>query len=506
MNFFKYLFGKPSKKTQSNVPEKKNMRDEFDEQERMSANLAYEPPKTSVNEIYQNDSIKLSSLQNKEPKQAIIGFDFGSSCSKVIVNFNTYNKKIAINFNELGHKSNSFLLPTIIYIDTNGVFSLKKSYQSIMYKDFKTLLLTQPEVYCNEDLNIKNKDLAIAYLGLVLRFVKNQIYNSPDTPDKNIIWSFNLGVPSSSYKDNELKALFKSIALSAYYISESDEKVNKELLVKSENGIDLHTFIHAKKDDINVLSELAAEVIGFVQSDQRRDGLYVLIDIGSRTLDISSFNLNQKNGEDRFPFLTAEISEKGAFSLHKERISVSEGKMKSMNIKKLKMISIDDSVAPIVNINEYFESEDEITENDEIELLNEFFIKCYQFLFTTFYSLRKKRDPNSLNWVKGLPIFICGGGKDISFYNLIINKIESDYIVKQLHTKLIRNKIIIPGNIGYTYPDHDRMAVAHGLSYSYYDIGEIRPPEDFRDIPEIIKDQTKNTVNDVPILIDNDYL
>lgn len=65
-------------------------------------------------------------------------------------------------------------------------------------------------------------------------------------------------------------------------------------------------------EDINVIPEVAAELVGYARSSLRETGLHVLIDLGARTLDIASFILHNRDGDDRYSILTADLEELGA--------------------------------------------------------------------------------------------------------------------------------------------------------------------------------------------------
>ncbi len=508
MKLFTFLF-KLFSKTDKNF--KKDSISKYNDEPKMSENIEVE--KTSLNDLVCNISepelgssiIEHQSTfnHNKKTTEAIIGFDFGSSCSKVVVNFPTFDKKIAIDFECLGHESNSYLLPTIIYLDDNGNFSIEKANNK-MFKDFKTKLINNSHQICHEKFQIKYIDLAIAYIALVLKIVKSKILSSNEIPSNNISWQFNLGIPSASHNDKALRVIFKNLACSAWVISESSSNVNYSILKFAKNEDNWKYIKTSHLEKINIVSEIAAEVVGFAQSSDRRNGLYVLIDIGSRTIDISSFNLHQLEESDKFSFLTAEVGELGTFYLHDERLKLKNNSILKNYYKSVSNLTINDSVAPLPNFIEYFEKNSGLKEIDEIKLLNDFYINCRKFLTKTFVDLRRKRYPKAPEWESGLPIFICGGGKNINFYNLILDSIEKEYIIGQVKSKLIKNKLPVNEKLNYRFNDTDRIAVAYGLSFGIYDIGEIRPPEDFADIIYTSKNELENS--EKIVLNDADYL
>jgi hypothetical protein len=446
-------------------------------------------------------------MKNKEnPKDVVIGFDFGSSCTKVVVQFPTYDKRIAINFENLGHKSNPFLLPTIIYIDKSGIFSIKNINQFNIFRDFKIKLINESNTICFPALNVKYIDIAIAYIALTLKIVKKKVINSGEIPTNNIKWHFNLGIPSACHNDSEIIKIFKKVADSAWYLARKKCDISIDYVKESQDEKNWQNYSTTHRDNINVVSEIAAEVVGYAKSSERRDGLYILIDIGSRTIDISSFNLHKENGDDKYPFLTADIMELGAFYLHEERIKIFNNNPKLKPFFPKNDAYLNDSVAPLPKLEEYFRSK--INSNFiESKILNDFYWKTRKFIGNTFYTLRKKDYPNAPEWdeKKGLPVFVCGGGKSIDFYINIINSLDIDYIHKHIKSKIKFETIIVPSNIGYPFIDKDRIAVAHGLSFPYYDIGIIKSPSELKKIQNQEEPTTEDEIEIVGIQSDEDY-
>ena len=60
-----------------------------------------------------------------------------------------------------------------------------------------------------------------------------------------------------------------------------------------------------------IIPEIAAGAVGYALSDLRREGLHVMVDIGASTVDVCSFLLHEKEGNDRYSLLISRCSETG---------------------------------------------------------------------------------------------------------------------------------------------------------------------------------------------------
>ncbi len=228
----------------------------------------------------------------------VIGFDFGTSCSKVILQSPYFadRRAMLVPFGHLGHPINSHLLPTKLYYDGHGNCSLTTDLNSLCTSGIKLRLLQNPDI--GESLAgfvITPRTLAIAYIALVLRHARqwflttqSKIYGS-----YRIRWHLNIGMPSPGYDDHDRRELFRSIAMDAWRFSLGVESVSLARIWCYYSGeLKLNGKLDIELDAINVLPEIVAEVLGYAKSNLRENGLHVLIDIGAGTVDISGFELS----------------------------------------------------------------------------------------------------------------------------------------------------------------------------------------------------------------------
>ena len=73
----------------------------------------------------------------------VIGFDFGTSSSKIVIRDSGMQTAYAVPFGSLACSGNGYLIPTIIFISDNGELSLSAGEHS--YANLKIHLMNNPE-------------------------------------------------------------------------------------------------------------------------------------------------------------------------------------------------------------------------------------------------------------------------------------------------------------------------------------------------------------------------
>ncbi len=90
-----------------------------------------------------------------------------------------------------------------------------------------------------------------------------------------------------------------------------------EIIKKSKRDVDLKDIFQY---NINVIPEIVAEVIGYAHSDQRNQGLHLMIDVGAGRIILLSFNLGKNEDGDKYSIFSGDVRLLGAFELYKYRI------------------------------------------------------------------------------------------------------------------------------------------------------------------------------------------
>lgn len=444
-------------------------------------------------EVPKNSGIQIqltNSPNEGEENEIIIGLDFGTSNTKVVIHDPQRNVFYAVPFYKYT-SNNPYLYPCRVYLQNNH-YSIDEIGDC--YANLKLPLLdddTQP-------LDLRN---AVAFLALIVRHARGWFLAEASETYKNskIFWELNIGLPTESYEKTNLHYCFKEIALTAINlagdVSETlSESLIDEYILKTKHALAGKLALQIHPDLVNVYPEISAQVVGFIESDSWDDKdrpFITMIDIGAGTVDISYFSVQGKKGNRKFSFIKNSVKNNGVLNLHRERTNwllrvLSEKNLLPPKVKQfLKDISktttqlshIPESVYNyILNL--------EIMGNWHIDTI--FLQKYKNQIQTLLEETHRNRVPlNKENWLR-LPIFLCGGGSRMRFYNSLIEEINQ-WHPNWLHVELYPlNK---PDNLrapGLSEFEYDRLSVAYGLSFQ--NLGKIIQSNQIEDF----------SINDIP--------
>lgn len=415
-----------------------------------------------------------------ETMDLVIGFDLGTSCSKVIIRspFALRSRAIAVPWH-LKNGTSKYLLPTVLYENDYGEFSLVPSDSTKhVLRDLKINLMDKID-------DTRAQAHAAAYIGLALRSARQWLLDTQKDAYGiyHLRWALNIGIPSAGYNDENMRPTFGLVARAAWKLSLQPD------LPTLNTATEALRIARDKSDsvDIDVVPEIAAEVVGYARSRLRSEGLHVMVDVGASTIDICGFVLHSRDGEDRYELLTALVKRLGIHDLHLRRLN----KIKATDacVKP----SVPTSLSPCMVIpntgREYINDPSDLLSKKLDEIDQNYVSECTTSLMSLIMALRRCRDPYSSNWNSGLPVFVAGGGGQFS---LVRNAI------KQAHERLINTQKDVAGIAAQRLPTLEtlqnrdipdsiagRLAVAYGLSFDKFDIGQIRQPHEIGDVPRI---------------------
>ena len=243
---------------------------------------------------------------------------------------------------------------------------------------------------------------------------------------------------------------------------------------------------------LGLLPEVVAEVAGYANSFRRRNGLHLLIDIGASTVDICSFILHERDGEDRYEMLTALVGPLGTSRAHDARMKV----VQTFNIvfpRELEKKQSYDAALPLPNgPDDYLPNEQillnclTLTRRKFLEIDDQTFKDCLKVIAKVAECTRRERDPNSEHWNTGLPLFVAGGGRDVALYKKAVEEYS-----KWLRTHLQPCQgfdaiaALKPAELRGAFASDffTRLSVAWGLTFPIDDIGNIGRPSEISNIP-----------------------
>lgn len=399
----------------------------------------------------------------------VIGLDFGTSCTKVVIG-TPYEQERAflVPFKGIAHNSNSYLLPTHISIE-QGHYYLPKTAERGQFADLKLKLIktfASPDDECY-------LEHAVAYLSLVFRYARTWFLESYKTVfgERKVVWLANVGVPSATFECDDLTEIYRKAVLTAWLVSVQEGDVTRKLV--SEVTESLHSGKQSAdlSLDLEVFPEVAAEVAGYARSEHRREGLHLMVDVGAGTMDVCGFILHRDNGVDKYPLLSSSVKLLGALQLDRTRRDAVATAVSNCHQELMS-----DGISPICNdLGAYIPDIDSI--GNQIKTAQNGFSKaCKIHVRSVVKHLRQSMDPHADAWDNGMPIFLCGGGSAISLYKELVDDL-SDWLRKNTTARGVARHIPLEkpekleGDINVE--DFHRFAVAWGLSWPSWEIGEI---------------------------------
>jgi len=389
---------------------------------------------------------------------AVIGLDFGTSTTKVMVRFpyEAGSPVFAIpapkHCLSMGH---AYLWQTVLWLSKVGEFAAYPESDAHLLHALK-----QGVMGPHADIPIDSSDegspratraeAAAAFLAFVVRYTRGWLAkNQPRLFQKRWpVWFLHVGVPAANFDDKTLLKSYRRVVATALLLANDRAPITVELARRflADNLVSAaaDSADDAAKLGVAVTPETAAEAAGFAKSSNTAPGLYLLVDIGAMTLDVCTFRLVQDPpAADIYSLLTAQVRPLGVDAYH---WFVGAGK------------------------------------TDE-----EFLEQCNRCLWKVVWRTRGSRDPNASAWKAGnaLPIFLAGGGASNELHCRIVQQLDP-WLREHTDNQGIRLvNLPLPANISPPIQEADfsRLGVAWGLSFPPNEIGDFFPPSEIDDVP-----------------------
>jgi hypothetical protein len=228
-------------------------------------------------------------------------------------------------------------------------------------------------------------------------------------------------------------------------------------------------------DEITLFPEFLAQIAGYVRSPGRQSDLHMLVDVGAGTMDATTFNVHAREDEDHFPVFSKSVTEHGVHFLINRRLASANT---SANVDEFDPVPPAREFAARLNM-----SEEELTEKDR-----PFRKLTYDTIGARLVETRKDMYVNSPRWKEGVPVFLCGGGANVDFYQKLLARFaDRDSIrISVRHIPKPRD-LDAPELIDEHF---NRLSVAYGLSFDPDDLGSTLFAE-----PDSAKDSLKRKSN-----------
>ena len=396
--------------------------------------------------------------------QVRMGIDFGTCYTKV--SLRAADKVFFVDWDGLRNSNHRYYLPGEVSQRVDRNICLGRPSDAL--ETFSGL--KAPFLSSNYAEN-QNITASVAFIAWVMRYARAWLYRHQELLVKNrrLAWEVNIGSPTDSWCSTPLKDRYRDIGLCAWQFSQNEGNIALEMF--SELGKKAgFTPDAVGLDNLQVVPEFAAQVAGYVQSPQRRDGLHMLIDIGAGTMDIVAFNIYRQPKQDanRLPIFSCKVEPLGTHMLMSERLSTLPPEEKNwMDLEGLPTWG---------KLSSDFGLDDEVLARAD-KKFSEWVRHSVSAILRYTKTKRYSRAPE---WNEGMRVFLTGGGSTCGVYQ---NGIEQSFGSINTHPLFTAFPALedVPRYMGQE--SFHRVSVAFGLSYDAESIGKIILPKDIVDMP-----------------------
>lgn len=385
-----------------------------------------------------------------------IGIDFGTSSTKTVVRmpYEPGEPIYVIPVPTMCSAENSpTLWRTAIWLRDEGEISISPVRDAEVLETLKQDLII--ESASNGAANnmrqrkIDPEQAATAYLAYIIRYVRGWLLLNKTEAfvNRKPVWRVNVGMPAENYDEPKLAESYRRIVAAARLLADLGLPIADDstaLVLGEPDILDAASNDSIDQFALGIVPEAAAEMTSLAQSSDERvsEGLYMLIDVGALTLDMSTFTIFEIDKKNTYSFLNARVLPLGVESF---LWFLRNGKVKE---KIEEQISV--GLRRVIN------------------------------------TTKKVRYPQSAVWKEGgtLPIFFVGGGARHDFHCNVVRALNpwmketyrndgTSLICADLPHNLDNNGRAI---------DCSRMGVALGLSFDLGEIGDINSERETIDI------------------------
>lgn len=421
----------------------------------------------STDQSWQEIGARLNTerTQNRGRAQCTLGIDFGTAFTKACVQFR--QATFVVHWEGAVPNCTPFLLPSVFSELQNGHCVLGTTSNGCLHEDLKMGLLS----YRRAESEVR----ATVFLALATRYIRAWLFSKHTSVfgGFQLEWFINVGLPAVPWDDSELRNTYKQIAFAGWQLGLTSEPITirsaSSVLSKIRDGADPQ-FKSREIERFGVFPEFVAQINSYRKSPQRRRDLHLLVDVGAGTVDVVTFHVWEPEDSDCYSILEAAVKQLGTHILlgyraqagqierrrwedSDARLSISQFELKcGLSAGKLKLA--------------------------QGSFIHEFHLALEKVLRKT-KAIRYETSPA---WKAGVPFFFCGGGRTIDAYREAIAKSKQGWVLSEMQMPWPDG--LQPGKL--QKHDFHRVSVAHGLSYSADNIGQI---ERRSEVPDLRRSQ-----------------
>lgn len=400
-------------------------------------------------------------MEERPVVNIIIGLDFGSSFTKVCYRLlgDRLDKKGVIEFSKNASEPQNVLLDSVVYATKD-----RRHISFYPFENSETLQFIKSDLteqHKNPHLGDEVKELCAFFLGGVIGFARKyiELNEAKLLAGKVAVWILNIGIPVDQ-NEPHLEDAYQEIAKVAVLRSNLILRLKATILLSCWGKL-YKASLSKDQDQMLVLltSELLAEVVDVFEDPEVDQGISMIIDIGSATVDVAVVNLDRSSrfGYDLVYFVSAKVSLLGVDSLVKY-------------IDKSDVEKITGNTKYALMVEEYYQylrnllNELDIDLEDMKHYGNSILSKFRGIIAETCLKVKKTEVRSVLSRQDTIPIYLLGGGSIYHWYkewpqDAYTARLERSNIPKFKYQRLTRT----PQFSQISSETFNRFRVASGL-------------------------------------------
>ena len=441
-------------------------------------------------------------------RQIVVGLDFGTSGTKVIVRDLWSNRAEPLILSQDASAGSKFILPSSISIENGYVYfgeaAEERRRSGQLFRGFKMCLACQLSLNScgtsscpngaisggcfhalaeSEKYHISATDLVLWYLAYVQGKTAKHLEDRYGESARLKVWT-NVGAPIDQESQPAAKDVFTRVAyLSQRLSSVVKDGIPLKELMDAQADLESKRLIVPEESErtIFVQPETATGLMAFVKSVDAAPGLYAIVDVGAGTTDVSFFRLSIPAG--------AWPSQSAASDTSGEKMAFYEAKTQMVGSTK-----IDQRVANLLNarhpashdvleharkIKESFGSRGAIagqpivTEPEFIAAASPVIEEIFD-VYRHTNSAAFKKEPIQSRW-RDFRVFLLGGGTKLSILQTKFRNSKPSHVNRRVRVETVA----CPDDLKLSEKGHFRLlAVAYGLSFAPVEFPKIFRPHE----------------------------
>lgn len=398
-----------------------------------------------------------------------IGIDFGTAYTKVAIRI--ADRVLFVPWTGIRESGTSnFFLPGEITISTGGALWLGRAPDAEEVRTDLKLPFLSRMAGSNEQ-----RAAVVAFLAWTMRYARAWLFHAhaPLLRGRRLAWEVNLGCPANSWAAKDISDSYQGLAVRAWQLSQSAGIISWGDAVSSLAPLQV-SLGDIGLDGLRLMPEFVAQIAGYVQSPQRRNGLHMLMDVGAGTVDIATFNVHydEEKEEDRFPIFASEVLPLGTHFLMAERLRKAGLKGRAWDDLQ--------SVPEAEGLSLELKADVNAINASDGEFANRVAGAVQRIVHYT----RERRYGRAPEWRTGVPVFLSGGGSDCPIYSRALEAGFRRINVLPMRTPfpLLEETL---RNANLTEEQFHRLSVAYGLTFDADAMGRILAPHEVDDAPRL---------------------